>query len=107
MKATRIIFYIISGALLGLFLYAIGTHVMTKGYLVPWQKLASPPARLAELVLSTPATVYGRTSDNTTSVVQIGATDVGSKMRSHRVFLPIITPRIPRRATFLEQRSAG
>jgi hypothetical protein len=66
MKATRIILYVIAGALLGLLLHAIGTYVMTKGYLVPWRKLASPPARIAALVLGTPATVYGRTSDNTT-----------------------------------------
>jgi hypothetical protein len=66
MKATRIIFSLIAGALLGLLLYAIGTYVVTKGYLVPWQKLASPPTRLVELVLSTPATVYGRASDGTT-----------------------------------------
>jgi hypothetical protein len=66
MKAARIAFYILSGALLGLLLHAMGTYVMTKGYWVPWRKLASPPARLDELVLSTPATVYGRTSDNTT-----------------------------------------
>ncbi len=66
MKATRIILYVIAGALLGLLLHAIGTYVMTKGYLVPWQKLASPPARLVELALDSSGTVYGRASDNTT-----------------------------------------
>jgi hypothetical protein len=65
-KAARIILSAIAGALVGLLLYAIGTYVMAEGYLVPWQKLAAPPVRLDELVLSTPSTVYGRAADGTT-----------------------------------------
>lgn len=65
MRAARIALYILSGGLVGLLLYAVGTYVIAEGYLAPWRKLASPPARLDELVLSTPATAYGRTSDGT------------------------------------------
>jgi hypothetical protein len=63
MKAARIILCTTAGALVGLALSAMGTYVRAEGYLVPWRKLAFPSARLDELVLGTPATVYGRTSD--------------------------------------------
>jgi hypothetical protein len=65
MKATRIILCSIAGGLVGLLLYAIGAHVATKGYLVEWQKLVSPPASLVELAWATSSTIYGRSSDGT------------------------------------------